>query len=192
MNELAIQIIVSDASRKDHLKRSIALYGFDNDIVIDDQEISGAGFKIFIGNDVPDQNSYDYVFKEAFRLGALLDLIKKLAKKRSKKSDQSVSIPGYYALDGLFLFPDKQAFEAKENGIKLTDKERLILIELSHAPERFLDRAGLLEKVWEYAENVDTHTLETHIYRLRQKIENNPGKPEILLTAENGYRLAEN
>ena len=73
--------------------------------------------------------------------------------------------------------------------IHLTDKERDILIALYEADENKLDRQALLDRVWAYAPEVETHTLETHIYRLRQKIEDNPGKPTIFVTASDGYAL---
>jgi len=72
--------------------------------------------------------------------------------------------------------------------IRLTEKETNIL--------KFLYRSGdtvaretLLHEVWGYNPAVTTHTLETHIYRLRQKIEENPGQAQILITESGGYRL---
>lgn len=74
--------------------------------------------------------------------------------------------------------------------IRLTDKEREILLALERAPGRVLERKALLDAVWQYADGVETHTLETHIYRLRQKIEPDPANPTILVTEGTGYRLS--
>jgi hypothetical protein len=73
--------------------------------------------------------------------------------------------------------------------IELTAKECDILMTLYEAEGNRLDRQALLDRVWAYAVNVETHTLETHIYRLRQKIEDDPAKPAIILTAGDGYAL---
>ncbi|MCB1591772.1 MAG: winged helix-turn-helix domain-containing protein [Alphaproteobacteria bacterium] len=77
----------------------------------------------------------------------------------------------------------------KENETRLTEKETAILSYLLENSTRTVSRKELLTAVWEYAETVETHTLETHIYRLRQKIEKNPSEPKILVTSKNGYKL---
>jgi DNA-binding response OmpR family regulator len=73
--------------------------------------------------------------------------------------------------------------------VRLTEKEVAILICLHEAGGKIVGREKLLDSVWGYADNVETHTLETHIYRLRQKIEMDPSDPKILLTQEAGYAL---
>lgn len=73
--------------------------------------------------------------------------------------------------------------------IGLTGKECDILLALYEAEGQRMPRRALLESVWSYASDVETHTLETHIYRLRQKIEDDPGNPAILLTHGDGYAL---
>ncbi|NBX66474.1 MAG: winged helix family transcriptional regulator [Proteobacteria bacterium] len=79
--------------------------------------------------------------------------------------------------------PDGQA-------ISLTDTEARLLAMLFDAGGVELDKEALLQRVWGYRPGLDTHTLETHIYRLRQKIEPNPTSPRFLMTTEAGYRLA--
>lgn len=74
--------------------------------------------------------------------------------------------------------------------IRLTDKEAGILRYLARQPERTAPRAALLDAVWGYNAGVSTHTLETHIYRLRQKVEADPANPVVLTTAPGGYVLA--
>ena len=73
--------------------------------------------------------------------------------------------------------------------IRLTDKETAILKFLLRAGDQVIGRDILLEKVWGYNSNVTTHTLETHIYRLRQKIERGHSNAQLLVTEPGGYRL---
>ena len=73
--------------------------------------------------------------------------------------------------------------------IRLTEKETAILKYLFRAGDRPTARETLLNEVWGYNAGVTTHTLETHIYRLRQKIEADPSRAVILITEAGGYRL---
>lgn len=73
--------------------------------------------------------------------------------------------------------------------VSLTEKETEILSHLHNKKPITVSKTELLKSVWNYADNVETHTLETHIYRLRQKIELDPAKPQILLTKEEGYTV---
>ena len=79
--------------------------------------------------------------------------------------------------------------EAGLNTIQLTDKEVQILKCLHRAGNSIVSRDVLLEKVWGYNVEVATHTLETHVYRLRQKIELEPSRAQLLVTEAGGYRL---
>ena len=80
--------------------------------------------------------------------------------------------------------------DARSKKVRLTDKETNILKYLYRAGGKVVSREELLTEVWGYNAGVDTHTLETHVYRLRQKIEPDPGGPKLLITEAGGYRLA--
>ena len=73
--------------------------------------------------------------------------------------------------------------------VRLTEKETAILKYLFRAGDKVVSRDTLLNEVWGYNAGVTTHTLETHVYRLRQKIETDPSNAEILVTEPGGYRL---
>jgi DNA-binding response OmpR family regulator len=72
--------------------------------------------------------------------------------------------------------------------VRLTDKEAAIL-QFLHRAGKAIGRDTLLGEVWGYNAGVTTHTLETHVYRLRRKIERDPANAEILVTEPGGYRL---
>jgi DNA-binding response OmpR family regulator len=84
----------------------------------------------------------------------------------------------------------KMLLDAKGKKIRLTDKETNILKYLYRAGQKVISREELLTEVWGYNAGVTTHTLETHVYRLRQKIEPDPTGPRILITEAGGYRLS--
>ena len=72
--------------------------------------------------------------------------------------------------------------------IRLTDKETAVL-KFLHRSEAAVNRQILMHEVWGTTPPCTTHTLETHIYRLRQKIEPDPAHPSLLVTEGGGYRL---
>jgi DNA-binding response OmpR family regulator len=82
----------------------------------------------------------------------------------------------------------KLLIDPKGRKIRLTEKETNILKHLYRSGTT-VPRETLLHEVWGYNPAVTTHTLETHIYRLRQKIEADPGTARILITESGGYRL---
>ena len=73
--------------------------------------------------------------------------------------------------------------------VRLTEKEVAILSYLAGTKGSAISKEDLLSCVWDYAEGVETHTLETHIYRLRQKIEDDPSNPKIIVTKDDGYAI---
>lgn len=116
------------------------------------------------------------------RIGVLLDHIQTWYKS-VQASQEEIVIPPY-----IFSFKAR-TLVAQESQILLTEKEADLLKFMADSPNFFVTREQLLEHVWAYAEGVDTHTIETHIYRLRQKIEQDPTEPKILITEDKGYRL---
>ena len=83
----------------------------------------------------------------------------------------------------------KEIHYADGNRIKLTERETAILKYLYKAGAKIVGKAELLAEVWGYNPEATTHTVETHIYRLRQKIESDAAAGQVILTEENGYRL---
>jgi len=130
-----------------------------------------------------DSGANDYVLKP-FKFGVLLARIR--AHLRShEQSEEAVFTIGPYT----FRPSMKQLITEDERKIRLTEKETGILKYLYRAGGKTVLRDELLHEVWGYNANVTTHTLETHIYRLRQKIETDPGESRLLLTEAGGYRL---
>lgn len=126
----------------------------------------------------------DYVTKP-FRLGVLLARLRAQLRSHESSEDAVFSIGPYAFHPG-----DKLLIEAQsKRKIRLTEKEAGILRFLYRAGEEAVSRERLLDEIWGYNAGVNTHTLETHIYRLRQKIERDPQHAAILVTAPGGYRL---
>jgi DNA-binding response OmpR family regulator len=125
----------------------------------------------------------DYVTKP-FRFGVLLARIR--AHLRShEQSEAAVFAIGPYE----FRPASKLLIDPKQRKIRLTEKEASILKYLYRAGQKPVPREELLAEVWGYNAGVTTHTLETHVYRLRQKIEPDPAHARILVTEAGGYRL---
>jgi DNA-binding response OmpR family regulator len=134
-----------------------------------------------------DSGANDYISKP-FRLNELLARLR--AQLRSfEQSEDAVFTIGPYT----FRPAAKQLLEPSRNKkIRLTDKETAILKFLYRAAGKPVARQVLLNEVWGYNAAVTTHTLETHVYRLRQKIEPDPAGARLLLTEGGGYRLNAN
>ncbi|MGH1420713.1 MAG: response regulator transcription factor [Hyphomonas sp.] len=130
-----------------------------------------------------DSGANDYVTKP-FKFSVLLARIR--AHLRSfEQSEDAVFQLGPYVFR-----PSQKALEDGDNRrIRLTEKETNILKYLYRAGGAPVSRDELLSDVWGYNSNVTTHTLETHIYRLRQKVEPDPSTTSLLLTDAGGYRL---
>lgn len=125
----------------------------------------------------------DYVTKP-FRFAVLLARIRAHLRQFEASDDAIFAIGPYSFRPGTKLLVTETGAK-----IRLTEKETAILRFLYRAGARVIGRDVLLQEVWGYNANVTTHTLETHIYRLRQKIETDPGRAKILVTESGGYKL---
>ena len=125
----------------------------------------------------------DYVTKP-FRLGVLLARIRARLRQHEASEDAVLTIGPH-----TFRPSSKLLLDPNGNKVRLTEKETSILRYLYRAGQRPVSRETLLQEVWGYNSGVTTHTLETHIYRLRQKIERDAAAPAILVTEAGGYKL---
>ena len=130
-----------------------------------------------------DAGANDYVTKP-FRFAVLLARIRAHLRSHEQSEDAVFQIGPYE-----FRPAAKVLMDAKGRKVRLTEKETNILKYLYRAGAKPVSREELLTEVWGYNAGVTTHTLETHIYRLRQKIEPEPGLARLLLTDSGGYRL---
>jgi len=125
----------------------------------------------------------DYVTKP-FHFAVLLARIRAQLRQHEASEDAVFTIGPY-----TFRPSSKLLVNPKGSKVRLTEKETAILRYLYRAGQRPVSREVLLQEVWGYNSGVTTHTLETHIYRLRQKIERDAAAPGILVTEAGGYKL---
>ena len=130
-----------------------------------------------------DSGANDYVTKP-FRFAVLLARIRAQLRQHEQSEDAVFKVAFY-----TFRPSAKMLIREDNRKIRLTDKETSILKFLYRAGDQVVGREILLHEVWGYNAGVTTHTLETHIYRLRQKIERDPSHAEILVTETGGYKL---
>ena len=130
-----------------------------------------------------DSGANDYIAKP-FKLPVLLARIRAQLRQHEQSEDAVFGVGPY-----TFKPAAKLLLDEAERKIRLTEKETNILKYLYRAGSAVVARDVLLHEVWGYNAGVTTHTLETHIYRLRQKIERDPSNATILVTEPGGYRL---
>ena len=130
-----------------------------------------------------DSGANDYVAKP-FKFAVLLARIRAQLRQHEASEDATFQIGHYTFKPGA-----KMLVSDRGSKLKLTEKETAILRFLYRAGRKTVGRDILLQEVWGYNAAVTTHTLETHVYRLRQKIEQNPSAARILITEPGGYKL---
>jgi DNA-binding response OmpR family regulator len=131
-----------------------------------------------------DSGAGDYVTKP-FKFNVLLARMRAQLRNHEASEDAVFRIGPYEFQPGAKLLLDERGKK-----LRLTEKEASILKYLYRAGTKAVSREELLAEVWGYNAAVTTHTLETHVYRLRQKIEPDPAAAKLLLTEAGGYRLA--
>lgn len=152
--------------------------GFKNPIIILTGHTSDADAVLGL-----ESGANDYVMKP-FRFAVLLARIRAHLRQHEASDDAIFQIGAY-----TFRPSSKHLVNEKGGKLRLTEKETAILKFLYRANGGVVTRDVLLREVWGYNANVTTHTLETHIYRLRQKIERDPANAQLLVTEAGGYKL---
>jgi DNA-binding response OmpR family regulator len=131
-----------------------------------------------------DSGANDYISKP-FRLGVLLARLRAQLRQHELSDDVTFTIGPYHFKPSAKMLVS----QTTNRRLHLTEKETAILKYLYRTGDKPVPREVLLDEVWGYNAGVTTHTLETHIYRLRQKIEPEPGRTQLLVTEPGGYRL---
>ncbi|MGJ8603240.1 MAG: response regulator transcription factor [Marivita sp.] len=130
-----------------------------------------------------DAGANDYVTKP-FKFPVLLARIRAQLRQHEQSEDAIFTLGPYTFKPSMKLLMTED-----DKKIRLTEKETNILKFLYRSTDGVVARDTLLHEVWGYNAGVTTHTLETHIYRLRQKIEPDPSNARLLVTESGGYRL---
>jgi DNA-binding response OmpR family regulator len=158
--------------------REMRVQGFRNPIIMLTAHDSDADTILGL-----ESGANDYVNKP-FRFAVLLARIRAQLRQNEASDDAQLHIGAY-----TFHPSSKHLVNARGNRLRLTEKETAILRYLYRAGQAVVTREVLLREVWGYNAQVTTHTLETHIYRLRQKIEADPANAQLLVTEAGGYKL---
>ena len=141
---------------------------------------------LIICNNIPGQveghNMSIKIGKDLLVPYRLKDLFAIIDKKLQKEKEYDVFGCKFYYLKKILKYQNKT--------IDITEKEADIIMALLKIAPNSLEKKNLLNMVWGYGENVDTHTLETHVYRLRKKINSSLNlSGDIILTDKNGYKI---
>ena len=131
-----------------------------------------------------DSGANDYIAKP-FSMPELLARVRAQLRIFDNSEDAVFTVGPYMFRPSVRLLQEA----ARNRKVRLTDKETSILKFLYRAGGKTVSRQVLLHEVWGYSSSVSTHTLETHVYRLRQKLEADPARPRLLLTDNGGYKL---
>ncbi len=126
-----------------------------------------------------------FLVEKPFRLNEFLNNLRSCINKFENSSD------AYLTFNNYELHPlAKEILNLRNNElIKLTEKEVAVIKYLYKAKDKIVSKTDLLQDVWDYNAEVSTHTIETHIYRLRQKVEQGDADAQLIITENGGYKL---
>ena len=126
-----------------------------------------------------------FLVEKPFRLNEFLNNLRSCINKFENSCD------AYLTFNNYELHPlAKEILNLRNNElIKLTEKEVAVIKYLYKAKDRIVSKTDLLQDVWDYNAEVSTHTIETHIYRLRQKVEQGDADAQLIITENGGYKL---
>ena len=139
---------------------------------------------IFLSDENKENDMLNIYVKKPFSLMYFLDVL------RAANNNLDNSVDGYLCFNGYELRPNLREIADIKSGsvVKLTEKEVSILKYLYKNQNGYVSKNDLQRNVWKYSEDVTTHTIETHIYRLRQKVEQTDGR-RLIVTDNGGYKL---
>ena len=127
----------------------------------------------------------NHIFSKPFHLSALIDDLRGCINRFENSSD------GFLRFNCYELRPISKEIINLNNDkiIKQTEKEVAVIKYLYKTKDHIVSKNELLQEVWGYSPEVSTHTIETHIYRLRQKVEHDNPEAQLILTEDGGYKL---
>lgn len=139
---------------------------------------------IFLSDENKENDMLNIYVKKPFSLMSFLDVL------LAANNNLDNSVDGYLCFNGYELRPNLREIADIKSGsvVKLTEKEVSILKYLYKNQNGYVSKNDLQRNVWKYSEDVTTHTIETHIYRLRQKVEQTDGR-RLIVTDNGGYKL---
>lgn len=139
---------------------------------------------IFLSAENKENDILNIYVKKPFSLMSFLDVL------RAANNNLDNSADGYLTFNDYELRPNLREIVDIQSGdvIKLTEREIDILKYLYKNQGHYVSKSDLQRNVWKYNEEVATHTIETHIYRLRQKVEQKGGR-RLIITENGGYML---
>ena len=140
------------------------------------------GISILIGKNKKLLNNYHYQMNLPFKINDLIDVIDDLRSKREFSDNSTIKLKNY------ILNKNERKLFKDSISIILTEKE-VQLLELFVERKKILSKKEILEHVWKYSSDTDTHTVETHVYRLRKKIKETFSDEQFILNNDNGYSI---